>query len=44
MEELYGKEEGIPEFFWKVHNQIRKDLEKIIKETGKEIVSPSYFQ
>jgi phosphoenolpyruvate carboxykinase (GTP) len=44
MEELYGKEEGIPESFWSVHNQIRKDLEKIIVETGKEIVPPSFFQ
>jgi phosphoenolpyruvate carboxykinase (GTP) len=44
MEELYGKEEGIPKSFWKVHNQIRKDLEKIQKETRKEIVPPSYFK
>jgi phosphoenolpyruvate carboxykinase (GTP) len=44
MEKLYGREEGIPESFWEVHNKIGQELEQILESTGKDTVPPSYFQ
>lgn len=44
IEELYGEEEGIPKSFWNVHHNIKQELEKILRETGKDLVTPGYFQ
>jgi phosphoenolpyruvate carboxykinase (GTP) len=44
MEKLYGREEGIPDSFWDVHNEIKQGLERVQKETGEDVVPPSFFQ
>jgi phosphoenolpyruvate carboxykinase (GTP) len=44
MEKLYGNEQEMPEEFWKVHYDIKRKLEKINNETGKNIIPPSFFQ
>jgi phosphoenolpyruvate carboxykinase (GTP) len=43
MEELFRDEEGIPEEFWKVHNSIKVELQKLRKQSGKPVLPPTFF-
>jgi len=43
MEEIYKPEPNIPEEFWGILMQQREDILAVKSETGKSVISPSYF-
>ena len=43
MEEIYKPEPNIPEEFWGILMQQREDIIAVKSETGKSVISPSYF-
>ena len=43
MEEIFKPEPDMPTEFWEILKQQRKDIQAVKAETGKSVVSPSYF-
>lgn len=43
MQKIFGQEEDIPKDFWDIHQRVKRELDLHKKESGKSIVSPSYF-
>jgi phosphoenolpyruvate carboxykinase (GTP) len=44
MKKVFASEAGIPEDFWNVLSQQKKELEEVKSRSGKESVPPSYFE
>lgn len=44
MQEIFGKEDDIPDQFWEVHRKIREEFVHLKEAVGLPVISPSYFQ